>query len=880
MFHVYVDPLFGDDGLAMAWNPNGTMLPTPPLPLSLHPHFDNDPSSPTWLQRPITGHLQHAPYPFRTLSGQNGALAYIASRIEPGFLACHQVPGSCNLPSISHVVVHCLPGLYGPRLSQPIDARSGLPFNGEQLPIVLANPRVSLQGTSALDTIFDARGTVTAILVIAGTLASTSGTDQDQFVDGIAFRNAAAGTVSGSGAGIWIRGATGDCFALAAAPTITNCFFSGNAVGLAIDSAAFVGPNCVQFANHRAIVFNNTFAWNSLGVWQGNLGAAVNPSLLAPRSVFANNLFALASPAGFPTALSCFEGVSSVQREVVLRGTSSLRDPLTSLGMDFNAFPDGRSSPNQTPACFNLGASIGSFLTAIPTSTPEVLARVDLLPFTPLPGSSFRSTLFVADALRNAPNGVRSDHDLRLSPNVGVPGVSGQPDPNLTNPCVNMGIDAGLSSLLDIRFNNTTLLCSGQLGLPSYAIQPSPACPGTVGPGDVEEAPISAWDFDAEGFGNDRIVDPSGFPASPDGHGSIDIGADELDQLILAGFVDGTRLFTGAVIPNAGAGLQDHTRVFFFGRIGTTMPRPLCNTSLGRLFPWYQHVQDGPGLVPPDRSPWPLPGGALGNFTDAAFFDVPFPVPPPLPCLRHYQIDPSSSSDPKRRPIPRNLECDFSPHLTADFHPLWGILTDFVDAVVPGDGYACNPWFDSANLGAPFVRLWNGQAPNSLCDNQFLYHNLGSVNGGHRTVLTIPNLSLLPATTFVVSGHLNPPLTFLPFALGQSWLIATFGVFPYGPFGTCTGPTLSFGAFGFNDQPGGCPDVIPEFPGEGNLGRRFNLEPNVAAGTRRNLQTYLQIFPTELPLGPSQESREALRMRTESGAHELRERIERRGGRQ
>src|SRR5690606_8661018 len=132
----------------------------------------------------------------------------------------------------------------------------------------------------------------------------------------------------------------------------------------------------------------------------------------------------------------------------------------------------------------------------------------------------------------------------------------------------------------------------------------------------------------------------------------VDIGADELDGNIVAGFVNGTRIMTGAAIPNAGPGLQDHQRVFFFGLIGHQVPRPVGNTILGRLFPWYNHVQ-----APTDAS--------HGNFTDV---DAGRVATSTLP-LRYMQV---TSYDWPRPPIPRELECDFSGHLPVDFHPLWG----------------------------------------------------------------------------------------------------------------------------------------------------------------------------------------------------------------
>lgn len=864
VFHVYVDPLFGDDALAMQFNPNGTdPQHTPPAPLSVHPHIDNDPSSLTYGEHTITGFLQHAPYPFRTLSGGasgNGALNYIATRI--GGLP------TGTTPNITNVVIHCLPGLYGPRLATPIDSVSGLPFNGEQFPIVLDQPFVSLQGTSALDTVFDARATSTTILRIER-YTSVNPYFPDAFVDGIAFRNARIGSTTGSGAAIWLRGLTPICASLEFGFTITNCFFQGNAVGIAVDSNGINIPNvCLQSSTGVNRIFNNTFAWNSIGIWQGNLGSP-GGSVQIHYSAIANNIFDLSSPPvpGLPQPLSCFEGVSSAEREVVLRGTVSLLDPINSWGQDFNAFPDGRTDPSQVPATFNNGATIGSFILTTPTSLPEVLPRVDLLPLTPIAGTGLVRTLFVADALRNAPNGVICDHDLRLCPNVGLPSVTGAPDPNLLNPCVNAGIDAGTPASLDIKFRSQTILCSGLLGLPSYGMPGSPVvCGIPTPPADVEEAPISAWDFDSEGFGNARIVLPPGFPIRSDQVGSIDIGADELDSLILAGFVDGTRILT--VVPTAPVGQQFHTRAFFFGRIATSDPRPVANTILGRLFPWYQHVQDGAASIPPDR--------VAGNYTNGAMFNGT------APSVRSLQFPTSTTGYPQRRPFPRNLECDFSGYLTSDFHPLWGLMFGVIGGPPWSiDGYSSNPWFETFDTTpAPnSKRLWNPLSPaiDFLSDNQCLYHNRGA-SPLHRT--TWFTSGLLPAETFVLSGHINPPLTFPSAIPNSTWLVSTFGTAQYGPFGTCSGNTLNYSGFSFNDSPGGCPDVIPQFPGEDNLGRRFNLELPVATGVHRNLQTYLHIFPGELPLSPPSPTDETQRTSTRAAASEMRARIRSGGSRQ
>ncbi len=74
VFHLYVDPLYGDDAQATALNPStgGVMKP-----LSLHPggaQFDSNTNSHWWR---ISGYLQHAPHSFKTLSGAGGVLAWI-----------------------------------------------------------------------------------------------------------------------------------------------------------------------------------------------------------------------------------------------------------------------------------------------------------------------------------------------------------------------------------------------------------------------------------------------------------------------------------------------------------------------------------------------------------------------------------------------------------------------------------------------------------------------------------------------------------------------------------------------------------------------------------------------------------------------------------
>ena len=845
-FHVYVDPLYGDNTQAMQWNPGGAGAPgtgamAPPSPLATHPYID-----PVTSQAVITGVLQHAPYPFKTITGQFGALAYL-DQILPNLPA---PIGTAGL-SVEYVVIHCLPGLYGPTSPITVDPQSGLPFNGEEFPISLRRDRVSIQGSSALDTIFDARGSFVRILQFFDPVAGASENFENSFVDGVCFRNARAKVnVPWSGAAIEIAGF------VPVAATISNCFFIGNDIGISVDGTGTQFGNCQAFVTHEAKIFNNTFAWNAIGIWSGNTGAPITspcgwngippfPRILH-RCAIANNIFDIGVPAGFgfPAPLSAFEGVDSEEREVISRGGVQVVDPVSNRGLDFNAIPDKRNQVANRPLFYNIGATVAPRPAPYPVnSQAEIPARVDLTDLSVQP-----RTFFIADALRLAPNGVLSMHDLRLCPNVSAPNsATGAPSAALLNPCLNMGIDAGLPASLTIGFATGTALCGGRLGLSSYG----QGIPGICPVADAEEAPLSGWDCDGEGFGNDRIALPYGLPPCPDLFGCIDIGADEIDDLSGAGFLDGTRIFSHPNFPGASPVVTDHQRVFFFGRIGTSMPRPQFSTELGQLFPWHQHVQ-----APTDTASTLLPPVVASNFSD---------VQPWTPLgLFPLRIDQIHGGVPQRPLVPRNLECDFGGHLAPDMHPYWGLMMAFGESP-PGfppnwnraDHYGTNAWCYSSPT--PPASLTN-----HVLANQLLFHNLGGA-APHRTTLTNNGVLGGFGVTFVMSGHIHPPGTFVPATTNGSWLLSPVGQF--GPYGACSNSTLSFGAFCFNDAPGGCPDTLPIISGEQDFGRRFNLEPVVAPGAHRNLQTFLAIArpPTE-PTGGAGSSNAQSNIQAQRGA--------------
>jgi hypothetical protein len=769
VFHAYVDPLFGDNLAASSFNPSGALSPV--LPLASHPE------PPVNGVKRITGALQHAPYSFQTLSGPLGALAYVDS-------AFPTLPLDIHGKRVTHVVIHCLPGLYGPRGTAAIDTRSGLPFNGEVFPLVLGRDGVCLQGSSALDTVFDARGTSTSILrmFFAGTGQPPVDSHFGVFVDGICFRSAIAGPALGSGAAIWVQGPS------SIRAGITNCTFFGNSIGIALDASSANGPR--DATPSRCLVVNNTFFANAIGIWAFRTSG--NSVDHAPAIV--NNLFDHTAPPGVPTGASSFEGLLPATRLCDRRGSQVIAPPL-----DFNAFDDSRSGTG-APLFFNRGVGVGTWPAPPASALVEAPPRVDLAPLSVQP-----RTLFVADALRVAPNGIPSPLDLRLCPEVSPTSQApGALQPTIRNPLVNRGIDGGPSRDLDIRVVNGRMIRGHGPGLTSFLAEP----PSGLNP-NAEEAPVCAWDFDSEGFGNPRLALPVGFTQPGDGFGTIDIGADELDRLIVAGYLEGTRIFAGPFVPGAAPGFPDHRRVFFFGVSSTTDLRPAASSLLGMLFPWFQHVQ-----APTDGDAIAL---GLPNFTFASLI--------PGPSLRFLQF----LSSPSRNPFMRNLACDVSPHLAMDPHPFWGTYMGLYSANFGPDPYAADPWHENDAASAP-------SAPGDiLSDNPFLFHNRHSA--GHALPL---GSSSFPSLTFVTSAHLNPPGTYSPSPSFASWIVQPF--FQFGPFGSCSNSNLQFGPFCFNDVPSGCPDLVPEVLAEMTFGRRYNLETGPGQPGNSNLQTFLAVW--------------------------------------
>ena len=177
----------------------------------------------------------------------------------------------------------------------------------------------------------------------------------------------------------------------------------------------------------------------------------------------------------------------------------------------------------------------------------------------------------------------------------------------------------------------------------------------------------------------------------------------------------------------------------------------------------------------------------------------------------------------------RSLECDFSPHLYPDPHPIWA---EKWEAQTPGstDVYASTPWWTSTAL-FPY-------------DNAYLYYNPPPGYPAHNFNFTTQ--AFLVSFTQVLAGIVNPPGSALTGGT-NNYLHPHFSTSTLGPWTPCTAsPALTYkvGANGLGSIDVGCADVIPVGPpNEQWQGQRYNGQViNGASGAPDfNLQTFLAI---------------------------------------
>ena len=285
MVNLYVDPRYGSDSFTVSYNYN-------PLKGALPAHFCGG----TRAEHPLLAidsltqqPLVHAPFPFKTVTG---AINYLkgGALLDPSLAVQNSTNGACPfLPTggtftSAYVIIHCLPGLY--QNSTQVEPHNRLAGNGEVFPILLPN-RVSIQGTSALNTVFepvDGIGPVFEFGAADWNLGSACDpslpepADQTwSYIDSISISSAVhldpdpSLNTPASQAGILVDAIAGHRVFL----NVSNCFIYCNGVGVLADATQPSASGGVppESERHRINLINNTFIWNLIGVWNGQLAA-------------------------------------------------------------------------------------------------------------------------------------------------------------------------------------------------------------------------------------------------------------------------------------------------------------------------------------------------------------------------------------------------------------------------------------------------------------------------------------------------------------------------------------------------------------------------------------------------------------------------------
>jgi hypothetical protein len=743
-FHLDVDPIQGDDQTALASNPTGSTAPGAARPLQTHP---GAPGS-------ITGELQHAPYPFRTVTA---AVRWVNNLP----LNAAGTPLPYTNPEteevVDAVIIHCMPGLYGPRDQSTqtghddFDPASGLPWNGESFPITLPG-RVSLQGTSALDTIFDARdyelSTGSNLILFDRTSGNEpAGAYDESFVDSLALRGC---RYRGSSTGAAIRFASsGDV-----QPSISNCFIYANDVGILIDN-----PDPIAWDPHRPKIVNNTIAWNQIGIYSSAitieqfvgharpivLNNLIDPIRFGAQQVPATAPYLAGIGAGTSEAPSCFEGLDESDLRAWVIG-------ITPQPRNYNGYHDGlrnQSPPNTWP----YGATMPR------TANPLLPPVVDLAPLHG-PWTGIRSSaLFVSDVMVvTGANPPASRSDLRLAPMTFSAEAGFQP---------NLAVNWGISTVTGpIQCANGSLLT---------------APPGRAGD---DLATFHAWDWDCEGFGNPRqasrrLGTGSHFPEPWGSNDTIDLGADEMGELIVGGYIESTRIFSrphASIAPNTAS--LTVSQLYFFN-----VHWPLAPSTTTYVSPQFNARFDaiaftaptGPAewfaQLGPNQNPF-NPLGTAFAYTDGQYWTGPF--------TNRYRLTGPAAVFPTRphAPLPyfaRHRVCDIGPHLADDINvPSWGSSRELDYAEYDfsvtwqspppavRDVFQANCWFETLDP--------NADPGNN--DNRYLYIDGQNQRLRHGTLspplvlaneelqTAFPNSYLYRSATHPIGSWLPPPYTY------------------------------------------------------------------------------------------------------------------------
>ncbi len=829
VLNVYVDPIYGDDARASAQNLNQALQ---------NPALQTHPSAGT--TGAPQGYLIHLPYAFKTINGPSGFLPWFWNYF-----------GSNGLPwtndetekTVVAVVIHALPGVYAPIVAgtNNFDPKSHLPYNGERFPIPIPD-RVGIQGTSALNTVFNARSyedkvpdtsifTVdTRNLVINHEENPNHSEWEYSFIDGVTIEGArgqALGTPQGQevkGAGVVIEGDDKAEF-----PdyeiwlSITNCIITNNLIGIAIGSGHNYTTGGSSNRVNRPRIVNCTIAWNMVGILKASDLRSNIQGYGGSKPAIVNCIFDSTSPysgsssrsnvRGYKPLIGGMSGFEGLQAGDLI--VNKIGPTGTVINQNFNAYEYVSST--------NKRVNTGGIIPGWPNFTNQGLnasPRRDISQWTGFGNPANRGNLYINDILwnyHNVSNNILpsnhdlSPHDFRLTYHIGKTSDGGV-DRFSSNPLVDVG--------LDFAYNNFPIvMANGNGQIPATNITFAPGLPLSF----ADYAVYNCADTDLEGFGNERIVDcvwynpPNTFAGWAN---TTDLGADELGELIIAGYLAETTILSkspedrpGAPKPT-GYNTFDNTAILFFNYIGTGYSNPLrpnYNLWVGRSvsasqnfrpYDWWADAWGVVGQTPPLFKQ----GSVTYNYTIGE-----------TGTLRANLV---ASGKP---PFMRNLMCDFSPHLLSDIHPFWamypgswrtrptptGSVSTFTDA------FACNPWYDD-------VRGVNG-AP--WYDNENLYYVKNTYDAFY--------------------GILNPPGSWA-FSTQGGWLDPWSNQAMLGPFGFNPSPNNIYVldlTWGIGDTRG--PDIVPDTTITWNqgvyvTGWRFNAQ--LANPDSQHIWTNLQSF--------------------------------------
>ncbi|MGE0143340.1 MAG: hypothetical protein AB7I19_05620 [Planctomycetota bacterium] len=783
VFNIHVDPVNGDNAQATALNPS--FNPGAVRPLDTHPQFFAG----------IQGFVQHAPYTFKTLSGPNGAIQYAIGLGADQPMASRFVN---NGQRLAFFVIHCLPGLYGPRRTdmgvEEFDAASGLPWNGEVFPIEMPQA-VSIQGTSALDTIFDARGYENPGLLPFGHQQTAfwfrsplgfpfGGRDYSRsFIDSVSIRGCRGGANSSIfGAGVLIgevRDNQPRC-----SPRLTNCFLYANWVGIAVWCNGLSGANL-----HRPQIVNNTLAWNQCGIYMSN---SLGEGWAEP--IIHNNLIDRVAPIGpglppwltgiaIPGSVpSCMEGVRGEDLLVAVAG--ALPGCGGGTGLNCNGYDPagvnttlfGYGPAGALPRGFAAGVSTQFQAPIVDLSTWTGSYTTSGVP------TQTRGAFFVNDVLRLAGKNA-APHDFRLAPTVRRAADSTFFE---ATPAVNTGLSLANGAW---RFTNVLTIPGG---VPQFGVQVISAPPGL---GSDHDAVFHGFDWDCEGFGNPREAARRNGQTATFGSrclSTIDLGADELGELIISGYLDGTRILSrphASIAPNT-ATIQNNERMYFLN---------IAIPGISYIAPQFNLRHDEAPMLPPGYSGsgpnWARPEW----FAQLGEWHNPFRAgsDPALPfaytsgqhdaiagslfdvTVRHGLVDPLWTLGFSPYPhFPRTRVSDIGPHLLDDIAvgPIMvGRAVDysefsFIHPFLPltrKDAFQVNAWYSQVDPAS---------APN-VNDNSL--HYVRAATGG--------------ATSNLRQGTVNPPLTiFADPAQGAFPSSFLFRAAPAHPIGFWGSPTFMY----------------------------------------------------------------------------------------